>query len=109
MPDTPARWLSPAAAAAYLGIARSTLRKLVASGLVPQPAYHLGRRLPRFDRDALDRALAGQAVGEAVDMLIAEAALAIRQRPHRPPPPRRRHGARVSLPAVPTRPTLVAR
>lgn len=66
------RWLSPAAAAAHLGVSRSTLRGLVAAGQLPPPSYRLGRRLPRYDRESLDRLLAGRAAGEAVDEIAAE-------------------------------------
>ncbi len=55
-----ARWLSPSAAAAYLGVRVDSLPKLVKAGRVPPPTYTLGQRSPRYDRLALDAALSGK-------------------------------------------------
>ncbi len=48
------RWLTPDAAAAYIGVRVHQLPKLVKAGKVPEPSLHLGTRSPRYDRDELD-------------------------------------------------------
>jgi excisionase family DNA binding protein len=55
MPDR--RWMSPEAAADYLDVRVDALRRLVKAGKLPAPDYRLGPRSPRFDREALDKAM----------------------------------------------------
>ena len=47
------RLLRPDEAAAYLGLSKSSFRRLVETDGFPQPIY-LGERSPRWDRWALD-------------------------------------------------------
>ena len=65
------RWLTRSDLAVYLSISRRTVDSRVAAGKLPPPSYHLGRQLPRWDREAVDRAMSG---GDAVsvDDLIEE-------------------------------------
>jgi hypothetical protein len=51
------RWLSPASAADYLDVRVDALPRLVRAGRVPAPDYSLGPRSPRYDREALDKAM----------------------------------------------------
>jgi excisionase family DNA binding protein len=53
------RYLDAAAAAAYLGVSRSTLRRLILAKKVP--AIHPSEGVVRFDREQLDRFMAGPA------------------------------------------------
>lgn len=50
------RYLSTTDLAAYLGVSRNMVDRLVKSGRLPQPVY-LTKRLPRWDREAVDAAL----------------------------------------------------
>jgi hypothetical protein len=52
-----ARWLSLAHAADHLDISVDALRRLVRMGKLPQPDRTLGQRMPRWDREALDKAM----------------------------------------------------
>ena len=51
------RWLSPKLAADYLDVRVDALPRLVRAGRVPAPDYSLGPRSPRYDREALDKAM----------------------------------------------------
>jgi hypothetical protein len=51
------RWLSPESAAEYLDVRVDALPRLFRSGRVPAPDYRLGPRSPRYDREALDKAM----------------------------------------------------
>jgi hypothetical protein len=53
------RWLSPAMAASYLSVRPDALPRLVRQGKLPRPDYTLGPRSPRYDRDAIDKLMAG--------------------------------------------------
>lgn len=53
------KWLSLPRAAEHMDISVDALRRLVRAGKLPQPDRTLGRRMPRWDRDALDRAMTG--------------------------------------------------
>jgi predicted DNA-binding transcriptional regulator AlpA len=57
MPD--ARWLDRDALAAHICESPTAIYRLVKQGRIPEPSYKLGRRKPRWDRDAVDAALAG--------------------------------------------------
>ena len=59
---TPARGMNVAKAAAYIGVAPNTLRKMVALGLVPQPVKLPGLNRLIFDRVALDAVMESRAV-----------------------------------------------
>jgi excisionase family DNA binding protein len=54
------RWLTPDEVADYLKVSRATVYNMVRGGLLPAPRL-LGKRLKRFDREAIDGALAGAA------------------------------------------------
>jgi len=58
MPDID-RWLDPDGAASYLKVRPDELRRLVREGKIPPASRQLGPRRPRWDRIALDLALAG--------------------------------------------------
>lgn len=58
MPETMERWLTPEQVAEYLKVSRATVYNLVRDGLLPKPRL-LGKRLKRFDREAIDGAVAG--------------------------------------------------
>ena len=64
------RWLSPEAAAAYLDVRVDALPRLVRAGRVPAPDYALGPRSPRYDREALDRAMGAGAASNDPDQLL---------------------------------------
>ena len=51
--DVTPRWLSQEAAAAYLGCSQRHIQALQQAGEIPV-SYRLGRRSPRYDRNALD-------------------------------------------------------
>jgi predicted DNA-binding transcriptional regulator AlpA len=51
------RWLSLPHAAEHLDISVDSLRRLVRQGKLPQPDRSLGARLPRWDKEALDKAM----------------------------------------------------
>jgi predicted DNA-binding transcriptional regulator AlpA len=51
------RWLSLPHAAEHLDISVDSLRRLVRQGKLPQPDRSLGTRLPRWDKEALDKAM----------------------------------------------------
>jgi predicted DNA-binding transcriptional regulator AlpA len=53
------RWLSLPHAAEYLDLSVDSLRRLVRQGKRPQPDRSLGQRMPRWDREALDRTMEG--------------------------------------------------
>lgn len=61
------RWLAPAQAAAYINVRPDALPRLVKQGRVPPPSYSLGRRLPRYDREALDALFQGGAASTDID------------------------------------------
>lgn len=54
-----ARYLDARGVAEYLSISRAMVDVLVRRGKLPRPIF-LTPRLPRWDREAIDRALAGQ-------------------------------------------------
>lgn len=51
------RWLTLPHAAEYLDLSVDSLRRLVRAGKLPQPDRSLGVRMPRWDKEALDRAM----------------------------------------------------
>lgn len=51
------RWLSLPHAAEHLDLSVDALRRLVRQGKLPQPDRSLGSRMPRWDREALDKAM----------------------------------------------------
>lgn len=51
------RWLSLPHAAEHLDLSVDSLRRLVREGKLPQPDRSLGQRMPRWDREALDKAM----------------------------------------------------
>ena len=53
------KWLSISRAAEHMDISVDALRRLVRAGKLPQPDRTLGQRMPRWDSDALDRAMTG--------------------------------------------------
>lgn len=53
------RWLSPQAAARHLDVRIDALPRLVKAKRIPAPDYSLGPRSPRYDREALDKRMAG--------------------------------------------------
>lgn len=59
MPDP--RWLSPHDAATHVGLTLDAFRRRVKARTLPAPSLALGPRNPRWDRAALDAAMAGAA------------------------------------------------
>jgi excisionase family DNA binding protein len=57
-------FLTPAEAMAYLSVSRNTLKKMIANGVIPEPA-RLGSRLLRFDKREIDKYLRGSNEEEA--------------------------------------------
>lgn len=49
-----ARYLDPEATARYISVRVDALARLVKQGRIPRPDYTLGKRCPRWDREALD-------------------------------------------------------
>lgn len=70
------RWLDKEALARHLCVRVSSIGRLVEQGRIPAPSYHLGPRLPRWDRltvDAtLEAGLASQDATQAVHALAQE-------------------------------------
>jgi predicted DNA-binding transcriptional regulator AlpA len=60
-----ARWLPRPTAAAYVGLTEVAFTRRVAAGALPKPSEHLGPRCLRWDRHALDAAMAGPAASAA--------------------------------------------
>jgi hypothetical protein len=54
------RWLTPAAAADRLNVYPHDLPRLVREGKIPAPSRQLGPKRPRYDLEALDRAMMGE-------------------------------------------------
>ncbi len=57
---TGAKWLDRDALAAHISVRPDAVARLVKAGRLPEPSYHLGPRQPRWDRERVDAALAGQ-------------------------------------------------
>ena len=72
-----ARWLSPEAAADYIGVRVDKLPKLAKAGKLPPPSRHLGPRQPRYDRTMIDALFAPQAV-DTLDEAVNAAVQSIR-------------------------------
>jgi uncharacterized protein (DUF2267 family) len=83
------RWLTPAAAADRLNVYPHELAKLVREGKIPAPSRRLGPKRPRYDLEALDRAMLGEdAQSEAerereIDKRFADMAAKIAAQPKR--------------------------
>jgi excisionase family DNA binding protein len=92
------RWLDEEEAARYLSLRMSALRRLVKAGRLPSPNVSLGKRMPRWDKEELDRAMTGapaekpklqnpqQVVQNAVQKILAQS------RPRASIRPQGRHG-----------------
>ncbi len=80
MPDP--RWLDRSALAAHLCVSPFSITRLVREGRIPAPSYHLGPKLPRWDRQAVDATLEAGLVStdpnQAVHALAQEIAAAAR-------------------------------
>lgn len=96
------RWLTPDAAAAYIGVRVHELPRLVRIGKVPTPSLHLGPRTPRYDRAALDAVFQSGAASGAVGMEVERAIQEIEAKsgPRRQAHARRRDGQGIPLPAA---------
>jgi predicted site-specific integrase-resolvase len=83
------RWLTPSAAADRLNVYPHELAKLVREGKIPAPSRRLGPKRPRYDLEALDRAMLGEdAQSEAererdFDRQVSEIAAKIAAQPKR--------------------------
>lgn len=58
MSDAP-RWLDREGLAEYVSVRPAAVARLVKEGRLPAPSYHLGARLPRWDRAKVDAAFDG--------------------------------------------------
>jgi len=67
------RWLSLSHAAEHLDITIDSLRRLVRQGKLPAPDRTMGQRMPRWDKEALDRAM--QSTPSSPNITDADAAL----------------------------------
>lgn len=89
MPE-PARWLDRDALARHICVRVDAIARLQRAGRLPPASYHLGPRQPRWDRDAVDAAIAGGVASSdprtAINALAEE--IAGRRSPHRPQAPR---------------------
>lgn len=54
------RWLDRDALARHICVRVDAIARLQRAGRLPEPSYHLGQRQPRWDRDKVDAALAGE-------------------------------------------------
>ena len=76
-PDAPwPRWLDRKTCAAYICVKPGSIAGLVRRGLLPKPTDHLGPRMLRWDREAVDTLLLGR--GREADVDAAFHALAAR-------------------------------
>lgn len=72
------RWLGPHDAALHVGLTFDAFRRRVRDGKLPPPSHAHGTRTPRWDREALDAAMAGAAplvrrpLQGAIDAILAE-------------------------------------
>jgi predicted DNA-binding transcriptional regulator AlpA len=80
---TDARWLSLPRAAEHLDISVDALRRLVRAGKLPEPDRTLGQRMPRWDREALDKAMSGASSSRDPDVAVEAWVEKQRQRPRR--------------------------
>jgi hypothetical protein len=64
---TQVRWLDPDTAAAYLKVGPEDLRRLVREGRIPPAFRQLSPRRPRWDRIALNVALASEIPSSALN------------------------------------------
>jgi hypothetical protein len=67
--ETLPRWLNPTQLAEYIGSRVDHLPRLLRTGKLPRPSYHLGPKSPRYDRLAIDEAFSGSKAKE--DMATA--------------------------------------
>lgn len=51
------RYLTAQDVCAYIRCSRTQLDRMVADGRLPDPSRHLGDRMPRWDREAIDAAM----------------------------------------------------
>ncbi len=68
------RWLPASEAARYVGLETEGFRRAVRRGTLPAATYKLGKQSPRWDKNALDRAMgaedAANDIGEAVNGVV---------------------------------------
>lgn len=77
------RWLSPESAATYIDVRVDSLPRLVRAGRVPAPDYSLGPRSPRYDREALDKAMGARVTSRDPDRLLEAYREKAAERAHR--------------------------
>lgn len=68
------RWLDREALARHISVRPSAITRLMRAGRLPQPSYHLGPRLPRWDRTQVDAAFDGGAASTDPTQAIHAAA-----------------------------------
>lgn len=64
MDDALPRWLDRQGLADYLSVKYHSIARLQREGKIPQPTYHLGPRLPRWDRYQVDEKMGIGAAAE---------------------------------------------
>jgi hypothetical protein len=76
MSDNAPRWLPASDAARHVGMDTEGFRRAVRRGILPTASYKLGPQSPRWDREALDRAMGGieatSDMEEAVNAVVAQ-------------------------------------
>ena len=76
MAEEAPRWLDRKALAIHISVRVDYVSRLVKSGKLPAPSYHLGPKSPRWDRLAVDACFEGEmrsasrSVDEAVQALV---------------------------------------
>ncbi|QHC36032.1 AlpA family transcriptional regulator [Komagataeibacter xylinus] len=81
MDDSLPRWLDRQGLADYLSVKYHSIARLQQEGKIPQPTYHLGPRMPRWDRHQVDETMGIGAAAERrqeMDELIAKICADIR-------------------------------
>jgi len=64
------RWLDRDALAHYVSVRVDEIPRLVKSGRLPAPSFHLGPRSPRWDRLALDACFDGGVASTDPDIAV---------------------------------------
>ena len=83
MPSLEPRWLCSRDLADYISVRVGDLSRLVKNGSIPAPAYQLGPKQPRWDRQAIDLCMQGHPNERAIDEAVQAAVQRILSKPSR--------------------------